>query len=639
MFTRNLIFLVLVLVVGTVSAVPYNCTKSYEPSVYVGQSRVPSNCIVEQLNCKTSWKSGIPKGSETSAPMIYQTFLSCHEGLTLCGYVPINTETGEVLGQSGVTIGAGVDLGNKTRTSFPTAPSTIVDKLESYFGLKGNLAACAAIEQPLTLTTAEAHTVTDDITSVVVDKVAKQYDNDKDTKALAFTSIPRGIRTAIVSVWYQLGCTQASSKFWNFVTKNNWGKAIKELRNFYTTPEKQARGDLQRRNNEADIMEATLVKCNRSLDVVFLIDESGSVGSAHFNESLDFVKNMTRAFPSDKLSRQDGTRFGLSTFGTTYRAHFYLSNYTTQSDYLSAISHVSYRDGNTYLGQALGLILKDQFNEERGLRPEVYGIPRILIVLTDGKSHDSVSIPAKKIRDENIVIYAIGIANYRLAQLQEIASSESHVYELSTFSELDIFISTLTSSTCYEPRPVSLNETVITNVAKDTYEYFTYEINESANLEINVIDLSGSTIVYASRTNPHPYKYDNDIVFNLSNQKNKVIVMSGRIPVPNTKVKRSTDDERTQRIYVSVTSDTESASFQIEANECDPSNCTEGTNEMSTVPPPTTLVSTNQPNTTQSPTTATPTTTPSSSDPCATAAKSMLVSIAMLMMVFELRDI
>ena len=104
--------------------------------------------------------------------MIYQTFLSCHEGFTSCGYVPINQTTGEVLGHNGVTIGAGFDL-SKSRTSFPTLSSTIVDKLEPYFGLKGNLAACAAIEHALTLAQAEAVTLTNVITNNVVNKVFK----------------------------------------------------------------------------------------------------------------------------------------------------------------------------------------------------------------------------------------------------------------------------------------------------------------------------------------------------------------------------------------------------------------------------------------------------------------------------------
>ena len=56
----------------------------------------------------------------------------------------------------------------------------------------------------------------------------------------------------------------------------------------------------------------------------------------------------------------------------------------------------------------------DQFVESRGMRPEVDGIPRILIVLTDGIAHDSLSAPAQNVRDQNIVIYAIGVAGYNL---------------------------------------------------------------------------------------------------------------------------------------------------------------------------------------------------------------------------------
>jgi uncharacterized protein YegL len=576
--------------------------------------------------------------------MIDQKFLNCHEGFTLCGYVPIDLKSGEVPGQSGVTIGRGVDLGNKSRASFTSLSSTLVNKLDPYFGLTRNLAACAVIERPLNLTLMEANNLTDAATNDVVNEVSKTYDSDKDENALAFASIPRGIRTAIVSVWYQFNYPSAYPKFWGFVTKNDWDNAIKELRNFYEKPKEQARGDLKRRNDEADIVEATLLKCNRSVDVVFLLDESGSLKLRDFSDSLNFVQNMTKAFPDDKLSGKNGTRFGLSTFSSSYKSHFYLSSYTTQSDYLSAIGRVSFASGSsTRLGRALGEILTDQFTEERGLRPEVDGVPRILIVLTDGKASDSVSIPAKNVSDENIVVYAIGVGGYNLEQLKDIASSESHVYTLSTFTELEIFISTLTASTCYEPRPAPLNETIITNVAEDAYQYFSYKVKPSSNLEINVVDLSGSTIVYVSRTNPHPYKYDYDIVYDLSTQTNKIIVISPIIPVRNTKVKRSVEDELT-RIYVSVTSDTNSASFKIEGNECNPLNCTEGTNEMPTSQPPTTQLPTTATATPSAPAThpataTPPVTTPTSSARVVIATKFVVVSLTMLMILFEIYEI
>ena len=133
-----------------------------------------------------------------------------------------------------------------------------------------------------------------------------------------------------------------------------------------------------------------------------------------------------------------------------------------------------------------------------------------------------------------------------------------------------------------------------------------------------MVDLSGSTLVYASRTNPHPYKYDRDIAFDLAEQKNKIIVISVNVLVP--KVKRSTNVGLKQ-IYVSVTSDTDSASFAIEANTCDPSNCTEGTNEI----PRTTQPPTAQPTTVELSTHATNETAPISSARVVSATKFMVV--------------
>ena len=65
------------------------------------------------------------------------------------------------------------------------------------------------------------------------------------------------------------------------------------------------------------LLKQRLLKCNRSVDIVFLLDASGSVSLQSFAESLDFVKNVIKAFPDDKLKGTDGTRFGLSTFASS----------------------------------------------------------------------------------------------------------------------------------------------------------------------------------------------------------------------------------------------------------------------------------------------------------------------------------
>ena len=449
-------------------------------------------------------------------------------------------------------------------------------KLAPYFGLQKDKAACAIIENPLRLSREEATNTTNVIKMQTLMSVQSRYDQDKKAGAKKFDSLARGIRTAIVSVWFQFGSQRKYPKFWGHVTKNEWEKAVNELRNFYSNPKGQARGDLRRRNNEADIMEAALSNCTSSVDLVFLLDESGSVRASNFQKSLDFVRSLIGSFPEENLRGENGTRFGLSTFSSSYSTKFHLNSYTNQLSYSSAITRVGYSGGGTQLGFALGRVLTDQFSERRGLRPKADGLPRILVVLTDGKSGDNVSTPAKTVRDNEITIYAVGVARYNLQQLKEIAPSDQHVITLDSFSKLDAFVSTITSSACYEPRVSGNNETITTNVKKGSFKYFSYKVNPEKNLEVSVDDLVGSTMLYASRTTPHPYKYDHDYKFERASQKDKVIVIGGNAISPRPK--RSTGNNL-QPIYIAVTSDTDSAKFTIVANECDPSVCVEGTNE------------------------------------------------------------
>lgn len=56
-------------------------------------------------------------------------------------------------------------------------------------------------------------------------------------------------------------------------------------------------------------------------------------------------------------------------------------------------------------GLALTFILENSFRPESGSRP---GIPKIGILLTDGKSQDDVIPPAQRLREAGIELFAIG---------------------------------------------------------------------------------------------------------------------------------------------------------------------------------------------------------------------------------------
>ena len=110
-----MIFATLVLlacVLSSTQALPYACNWTYTPTDYVHFPQVPVHCFTTTPSyCQRSWKSGVPEGIATAKPLVYSEFIYCHESFSTCGYVPIDPETGVVLGGSGVTIGGGVDLG------------------------------------------------------------------------------------------------------------------------------------------------------------------------------------------------------------------------------------------------------------------------------------------------------------------------------------------------------------------------------------------------------------------------------------------------------------------------------------------------------------------------------------------------
>ena len=57
-----------------------------------------------------------------------------------------------------------------------------------------------------------------------------------------------------------------------------------------------------------------------------------------------------------------------------------------------------YVEGGTGTGAAITEVVTSGFNESSGLQPLSEGVPRVLIVLTDGQSGDDVIPPAELVR-------------------------------------------------------------------------------------------------------------------------------------------------------------------------------------------------------------------------------------------------
>ncbi|KAM4026875.1 collagen alpha-4(VI) chain-like [Anomaloglossus baeobatrachus] len=168
-------------------------------------------------------------------------------------------------------------------------------------------------------------------------------------------------------------------------------------------------------------------------DIVFLVDGSWSIGTDNFQSMQDFLHTLINGFDVSK----DNIRIGLIQYSDEPRTEFYLNSYDNKEDVLQYVQNLKYKGGGTKTGASLQYMLENHFTERAGGRARE-GIPQIAVVITDGQSQDNIKEPATKVKNSGITLYAIGIKNALLSELNEIASDpdEKHVYNVVDFSAL-----------------------------------------------------------------------------------------------------------------------------------------------------------------------------------------------------------
>ncbi|XP_005994616.1 collagen alpha-1(XIV) chain isoform X2 [Latimeria chalumnae] len=178
-------------------------------------------------------------------------------------------------------------------------------------------------------------------------------------------------------------------------------------------------------------------------DIVILVDGSWSIGRLNFRLVRMFLENLVSAFDVSL----DKIRIGLAQYSGDPRIEWHLNTYSTKDAVLDAVKNLPYKGGNTLTGLALTYILENSFKPEAGARP---GVPKIGVLITDGKSQDDVIPPAKSLRDAGIELFAIGVKNADLNELKEIASEpdETHMYNVADFSIMSSIVEGLTTTVC-----------------------------------------------------------------------------------------------------------------------------------------------------------------------------------------------
>ncbi|XP_056376656.1 collagen alpha-6(VI) chain-like [Hyla sarda] len=168
-------------------------------------------------------------------------------------------------------------------------------------------------------------------------------------------------------------------------------------------------------------------------DIVFLVDGSWSIGEDNFKSMQEFLYTMINGFDVS----QENIRIGLIQYSDEPRTEFYLNSYDKKEDVLYYIQNLKYKGGGTKTGESLKFMLENHFTESAGGRAKD-GIPQIAVVITDGQSQDNIKEPATRVKNSGITLYAVGIKDASLTELNEIASDpdDKHVYNVADFTAL-----------------------------------------------------------------------------------------------------------------------------------------------------------------------------------------------------------
>lgn len=124
----------------------------------------------------------------------------------------------------------------------------------------------------------------------------------------------------------------------------------------------------------------TTTTCGRDIDLLFVLDESGSIGARDYGFAKLFVNASLEAFPIG-LSR---TRVGVVRYSTAAFVASPLNASTTYCDVAGRVNTMGYAAGGTGTFKGLELA-RAEFRA--GARPKSAGIPRVMIVVTDGNSN------------------------------------------------------------------------------------------------------------------------------------------------------------------------------------------------------------------------------------------------------------
>nr|XP_054596476.1 matrilin-2 isoform X5 [Nothobranchius furzeri] len=182
------------------------------------------------------------------------------------------------------------------------------------------------------------------------------------------------------------------------------------------------------------------------LDFVFVIDSSRSIRPNDYEKVKTFIIQILQFLDIGHNS----TRVGLLQYGSVVEPEFSLNTYNSRAQVEQAVRDMKHLATGTMTGLAIQYTMEVAFTKKQGARAVHLHIPRIAMIVTDGRPQDTVEEVAAAARQAGIQIFAIGVGRVDMKTLKAIGSEphSEHVHLVANFSQIETLISVFRSALC-----------------------------------------------------------------------------------------------------------------------------------------------------------------------------------------------
>ncbi|XP_055479275.1 matrilin-3 [Psammomys obesus] len=174
---------------------------------------------------------------------------------------------------------------------------------------------------------------------------------------------------------------------------------------------------------------------SRPLDLVFIIDSSRSVRPLEFTKVKTFVSHIIDTLDIGTAQ----TRVAVVNYASTVKIEFQLNTYSDKQALKEAVAQIIPLSTGTMTGLAIQTAMEKTFTVEAGARGPMSNIPKVAIIVTDGRPQDQVNEVAAQAQASGIELYAVGVDRADNESLKMMASKplEEHVFYVETYGVIE----------------------------------------------------------------------------------------------------------------------------------------------------------------------------------------------------------